>query len=163
MRLITLPIALCVALAAAAALGQNWGGPPGDEQDGKPEAGAATATKVPGVLPSGVSLAAVASSVMKKRVFFNLRTRRKLGITAWSVGSEVIAMHKTGELAGMSREDIGIAVTHRLAQKNPKVFAAEKAAWDAEYPQGDEDGYKSFIDRFIALIIRLLPLILMFL
>jgi len=152
-------LAMAITVTASA---QNWGGPPGDDSDGKLEAGASKAAKATGVLPASDSLKAAVSGVMKRRPFFNMVKRRRLGITIWSITPEVVAMHKAGELAGLSQDEVAIEVTKRLAAKRPQVYAAEKAAWEVQNPVGDGEEGETFLDRIIALIIRLLPLILMF-
>jgi len=154
-------ILLAMALTAPA-LGQHWGGPPGDDAAGSPEAEAATATKATTTNPAGLTTAA--SGVMKRRPFFNIVKRRRLGITIWSVTPEIVAMHKAGELAGLSRDEVAMEVTRRLAVKRPQAYAAEKVAWEAANPvcDGDEEG-ETFMGKVIAWILRLLPLILLFL
>ena len=160
------PICLMILAMAitATASGQNWGGePPGNDKAGNPEAGANKATKAPATTPAGLSLKAASSSVMKRRPFFNIAKRRRLGITIWSITPEIVAMHKAGELAGLSQDEVAMEVAGRLAVKRRGVYATEKTAWEAgQPPPGDDEEQETFMGRIIALIIRLLPLILMF-
>ena len=151
MRLTTIAVVLYLILAASPAMAQDWASDPQTPPD----------VAVVDAEPASDSLRAAAADVMKRRPFFDRIRNRKLGLTAWSIGREVVAIHKAGKLDGLSQDELAIEVATRLAEKHPEAYAAEKAQWDTENPVGDEGD--SFLDRVIALILRWLPLILLFL
>ena len=140
-------------LLASPALGQNWA----DNSDKAPDAPVVQPDDTP-----DASLKASAAEVMKRRPFFNIVRNRRLGLTAWGIGREVVAIHKAGELDGLSQEELAIGVAVRLAEKHPEAWVTCNAQWETENPVATRADGDSFLDRVIAFILRWLPLILLF-
>jgi hypothetical protein len=142
MKSLLVALVACLVLCTVGLAQSGWTNPFLDDQP------AVVETEAPlGPAPTAAETTAYAELGRKPGLTF--RQRRAMGLTFRNVRLELKTMQAAGDLEGKDRATVSAEVLDRIVSKNPKAYADPSLDWDAVL---------AFVERLVALILKIIAL-----